>query len=263
MNVESKKIDDDWKKEFRNFMRRENRKSKKELISRYKKYWGYCQLLDSFENDGIRKMHDFLEKDAAAYMAPAVLSFSVCKLTPHALRDKELCTNSLPTLVDMVGVVGDSLNAAIQHAIRILLDRTSLYMRLAYPNDKIGDKIGPKESEGTVMAFIDEQLKSNTGLTEAEKSFFQYFSSEYAEWIHNFIQVDNKVKHNLSTYNLYDSDIRNWGPILFPVARGYYNNEKLTRKKEMPVDFETKFVTRAYDVFDKTLEFTSVVISNR
>lgn len=32
------------------------------------------------------------------------------------------------------------MNASIIHAIRILLDHTSLYMRMSYPNEQISDK---------------------------------------------------------------------------------------------------------------------------
>lgn len=61
------------------------REAKKNMVYRYNKYEVYCQTLASTENEGIRKVYEFFEKDSAAYMAPAVISFAHCKLTPHAL----------------------------------------------------------------------------------------------------------------------------------------------------------------------------------
>ena len=82
---------------------------------------------------------------------------------------------------------------------------------------------------------------------------------EYDVWFHKVVQVDNKTKHNLSTYDLYEvGDIMQ--PVILPSAKGYYNNKELKDEKEIPVDFESKYISRAYDLFDKTLEFTTSII---
>ena len=45
-------------------------------------------------------------------------------------------------------------------------------------------------------------------------------------------------------------------PIIFSSAKRYYKDKDLTVEKDIPIDFETKYISRAYDLFDKILEFT-------
>lgn len=250
-------MDSELKKLISNLHRQTYRDAKKEMAFRYKKYAAYCQVLASSDNDEIRKVYEFFEKDATVYMAPTILSFARCKFTPHTLKDKTLDFIFGDSLI---GVVGDVMNASILHAIRILLDRTSLYMRMAYPNEQISDKIGTIEGKGnSVMKFINNKLKEVNGLTEHEKTFFRYMLDEYEDWFHKVVQVDNKTKHNLSTYDLYEiGDIMQ--PVILPSAKGYYNDKELTVEKEIPIDFEAKYVSKAYDLFDKNLEFTTSTI---
>jgi len=257
-------MDENIKKLISNLKRQTYRRAKRELMYRYKKYTGYCSLFSSIENDGIRKVYDFIEKDAAAYMAPAVLSFAGCKLTPYTLKNKVLDYKELPSVVS---VVGDAVNASILHAIRILLDRTSFYMHTAYSDCEIGNGIGsmePSKKTG-VMKFVDGRLKSTHDLSEEERTIFNYILKEHDEWFHKVIQVDNKTKHNLSAYDLYNMGVNVFPlpPILFPSSKGYYNNRELTEEKEIPVDFETSYISRAYDLFDKILEFTTSIIITR
>ena len=65
------------------------------------------------------------------------------------------------------------MNASILHAIRILLDHTSLYMRMSYPNEQISDRIGTIEGmDNSVMKFVNNKLKKGNDLTEDERTFF-------------------------------------------------------------------------------------------
>lgn len=256
METESKKL-------FRKLHRQIYSNSKNCMIYRYNKYTGYCQLLASSTNENIRKVYEFFEKDAASYMAPATLSFAGCKLMPYTLRNKGLDYKELTSLVS---VVGDSINASILHAIRILLDRTSFYMHTAYNDCEIGSGIGSIEGKKKtgVMKFIDMQLSFNTELSDNEMELFNYILKEYNEWLHEVVKVDNKIKHNLSAYDLYEIGINNMPPIILSSEKRYYTNKQLTEKKEMPVDFENRYVSRTYDLFDKILEFTtSVIISKK
>ena len=235
---------------------------KSDMIYRYKKYAGYCQILASSENEEIRKVHEFLENDVAAYMAPAVLSFAGCKLTPQTLKDKRLDTSMY---LSIISATGDAINASILHAIRILLDRTSFYMHTAYHDCEIGNGIGsiePNKKTG-VMKFIDKQLNSKAELTAEERDFFSYLLNEHNEWFHEVVQVDNKAKHNLSAYDLDEIGKNNMSPVILSSAKRYYKNKELTVEQDIPVDFETKYISRAYDLFDKTLEITTSVIASK
>ena len=255
-------MEPELKKLFSNAKRKIHRKSKRELMFRYKKYMGYSQLFSSSNNEGIKKVYEFLKKDAAAYMAPAVLSFASCKLKPHTLKDKELDFMELPSLVSFVS---DSVNASILLAVRILLDRTSFYMHTAYNSCEIGNGIGSIEGNKKtgVMKFIDKHLTSSTGLTEEERRFFKYILKEHDEWFHEVVQVNNKTKHNLSAYELYEIGINNMPTVILSSAKRYYKDKELTVEKDVPIDFETKYVSRAYDLFDKILEFTTSIIVSR
>lgn len=255
-------MESELKKLISNTKRRNYRKSKRELLFRYKKYLGYCQLLSFSANERIRKICEFLEKDAPAYLAPAVLAFARCKLTPQTLKDKELDFMELPSLVS---VVGDSVNASILHAVRILIDRTSFYMHTAYNDCEIGNGIGSIEGKKItgVMKFVVKQLKSSAELSKDERDFFTFLIKEHNEWFHNVIQVDNKTKHNLSAYVLYNISIDNIPTIHLPACKGYYHNRELTEEREVPVDFEPNYISRAYDMFDKILQFTTSVIISK
>lgn len=255
MEIESKKL-------FKKYHRIIYSDAKRDMIYRFKRYDGYCQILASSANEEIRKVYEFLENDTAAYMAPAVLSFAGCKLTPQALKDKELDTMQYPSIIS---ATGDAINASILHAIRILLDRTSFYMHIAYNDCEIGNGIGSIEGKKKtgVMKFIDSRLNSSSELSDEERSFFYYILNEYNEWFHNVVEVDNKTKHNLTAYDLYEMGINIMSPIILPSAKRYYKDKELTKKENAPVDFETKYISRAYDLFDKILEFTTSVISSK
>ena len=236
--------------------------AKRDMIYHFKRYTEYCQILASSENEEIRKVSAYLENDVAAYMAPAVLAFAGCKLTPRALKDKQLNT---PLYLSIFSATGDAINASILHAIRILLDRTSFYMYTAYHDCEIGNGIGsiePNKKTG-VMKFIDKQLNSNAELTAEERNFFDYLLNEHNEWFHEVVLVDNKTKQNLSAYNLYEIGMNNMPPVILSSAKRYYKDKELTVEKDIPVDFETKYISRAYDLFDKTLEFTTSVIASK
>lgn len=64
---------------------------------------------------------------------------------------------------------------------------------------------------------------------------------EYDVWYYKMEQVDNKTKHNLSTYNLYEVGTI-MQLVILPSAKGYYNNKELKDEKEIPVDFESKYI---------------------
>lgn len=252
----------DLKKLISNLHRETYRKAKKNMMYRYKKYTAYCQVLASSENEEIRKVGELFEKDAPAYMAPVVLSFAHCKLTPHTLKDKSFDDMWLP---ELIGVAGDALNASLLHSIRILLDRTSLYMHAAYNECEIGDGIGSINGAKKygVMKFVDKQLNSLKDLSEEERLFFQYFRKEYGDWLHKFMVVDNKTKHNLSAYDIYEIGRDNMPPIILASSKGYYSDKQLKTENEIPVDFEAKYMSHAYELFDKTLEFTTTIIMTK
>ncbi len=253
MRTESKNV-------FRKLHRQIYSDAKRDMIYRFKRYTGYCQLLALSNNEEIRKIYDFLEKDAAAYMAPAVLSFTRCKFTPQTFKDKELDTI---LYLSIISATADAINASILHAIRILLDRTSFYMHTAYHNCEIGKGIGSIEGNNIygVMKFIDRQLNSNVELSAKERDFFSHILNEHNEWFHEVVQVDNKTKHNFSAYDLNEIGINNMPPIILSSAKRYYKNKELTEQKEIPTDFETKYISRAYDLFDRVLEFTTSIIT--
>lgn len=250
------------KEQFRKLHRQIYSDAKRDMIYRFKRFTGYCQILASSANEEIMKVYEFLENDVAAYMAPAVLSFAGCKLTPQTLKDKELDTS---LYLSIISATGDAINASILHAIRILIDRTSFYMHTAYNDCEIGNGIGSIEGNKKtgVMKFIDKQLNTNTELTVDEMTLFNYILKEYNEWFHKVVEVDNKTKHNLSAYDLYEIGINNTPPIILSPAKRYYKDKDLTVEKDIPVDFETKYISRAYDLFDKILEFTTSIIVSK
>lgn len=252
-------MEDEWKKQFRKANRKSYREAKESMLFRYKKYAAYYQVLASSENEVIRKICEFFEKDAPAYMAPAVLLFARYKLTPHTLKDKNFDDMWLP---ELIGVAGDAMNASLLHSIRILLDRTSLYMHAAYNGCEIGNGIGYiyGAKKCGVMKFVDKQLNTLKELTEEERQFFQYLQKEYDDWLHKFTVVDNKTKHNLSAYDIYRIGKDDMPPIILASSKGYYSDKQLKTENEIPVDFEAKYISRTYELFDKTLEFTTTII---
>lgn len=255
-------MEKDSHKLFRKLQRQVYSDAKNNMIYRYKRYAEYCQILSSSENEEIRKVYEFLENDAAAYMAPTVLSFAGSKLTPQTLKDKRLDTSSY---LSIISATGDAINASILHAIRILLDRTSFYMHTAYHDCEIGNGIGsiePNKKTG-VMKFVDKQLNSNVGITAEERDFFSFLLNEHNEWFHEVVQVDNKTKHNLSAYDLDEIGMNNMPSVILSSAKRYYKDKELTVEKDIPVDFETKYISRAYELFDKILEFTTLIIASK
>ena len=52
-------------------------------------------------------------------------------------------------------------------------------------------------------------------------------------------------------------------PVILSSAKRYYKDKELTVEKDIPVDFEAKYISRAYELFDKTLEFTTSVIASK
>lgn len=52
-------------------------------------------------------------------------------------------------------------------------------------------------------------------------------------------------------------------PIILSTAKWYYKDKELTKKVDIPVDFETMYVSRTYDFFDKILEFTTSIIVSK
>lgn len=113
------------------------------------------------------------------------------------------------------------------------------------------------------MKFIDKQLNSNAELTAEERYFFNDLLNEHNEWFHEVVQVDNKTKHNHGTYDLYEFGMNNMPPVILSSAKRFYKDRELTVEKDIPVDFETKYISRAYDLFDKTLEFITSVIASK
>lgn len=132
----------------------------------------------------------------------------------------------------------------------------------AYKDCEIGNGIGSIESDrkSGIMKFIDNQLNSNIALSEDERLFFEYILKEHNEWFHDVIQVDNKTKHNLSAYDIYEIDKDNMPPIILASSKRYYSDKQLKTENEIPVVFEAKYLSRVYEVFDKTLEFTTSII---
>lgn len=130
---------------------------------------------------------------------------------------------------------------------------------------RVSNGIGSIESDrkSGVMKFIDKQLNSNIALSDDERLFFEYMLKEYNDWFHEVIQVDNKTKHNLCTYDIYEIDKDNMPPIILASSKRYYSNKQLKTENEIPVDFEAKYMSHAYDLFDKTLEFTTTIIMSK
>lgn len=52
-------------------------------------------------------------------------------------------------------------------------------------------------------------------------------------------------------------------PIILASSKRYYSNKQLKTENEIPVDFEAKYMSHAYDLFDKTLEFTTTIIMSK
>ena len=103
-------METELKEQFRKLHRQTYSDAKRDMIYRFKRYTGYCQILASSANEEIMKVYEFLENDVAAYMAPAVLSFAGCKLTPQDLNDKELDTS---LYLSIISATGDAINASI------------------------------------------------------------------------------------------------------------------------------------------------------
>lgn len=255
-------MEQDSHKLFSRIHRKKYSDAKRDMIYHFKRYTEYCQILASSENEEIKKVSAYLENDVAAYMAPAVLAFAGCKLTPRALKDKQLNT---PLYLSIFSATGDAINASVLHAIRILLDRTSFYMHTAYNECEIGNGIGSIEGkkETGVMKFIDKQLNSSTEHSDEEKYFFNYILKEYNEWFHEVVEVDNKTKHNLSAYNLYEVKCNDIPSVILSSGKRCNMDKELTKKKDIPADFETMYVSRTYDLFDKILEFTTSIVLKR
>ena len=52
-------------------------------------------------------------------------------------------------------------------------------------------------------------------------------------------------------------------PIILASSKRYYSNKQLKTENEIPVVFEAKYLTHTYELFDKTLEFTTTIIMTK
>ena len=68
-------METDSHKLFRKLQRQVYSDAKNNMIYRYKRYAGYCQIHASSENEEIRKVYEFLENDVAALGHSTSLTF--------------------------------------------------------------------------------------------------------------------------------------------------------------------------------------------
>ena len=107
--------------------------------------------------------------------------------------------------------------------------------------------------------FVAQELEkplSELRYKEKELEFFQYVKSEYDNWIHEFLQADNKVKHNGSLRPLYDIS----KPIIVAPDAYELRNRNQQRTATLEINDWEEIMNKTYAFFDKVFEHVTTTI---
>lgn len=245
---------EELKKYITNLKRAARRRQKKQFTSRLLKYHCYYTVLSNYERDKMVKVFELLENEQTAYLSPIILWYL-------GSLDKSRHTNMQNLMFDVGDTIRDVVNESLLHALRILIDRTALFAHILYPSFDKGKGFGNADGN-KICGFIDfvsqelEKPSSESGYKGKELEFFQYVKSEYDNWIHEFLQADNKVKHNGSLRPLYDIS----KPILIAPDAYELRNKNQQRTATLEINDWEEVMNKAYAFFDAVFEHVTTTI---
>lgn len=247
-------MDEELKKYITNLKRAARRRQKKQFTSRLLKYHCYYTVLSNFERDKMVKVFELLENEQTAYLSPIILWYL-------GSLDKSRHTNMQNLMFDVGDTIRDVVNESLLHALRILIDRTALFAHILYPSFDKRKGYGniDEDKHSGFIYFVAQELEKPSGESrykEKELEFFQYVKSEYDNWIHEFLQADNKVKHNGSLRPLYDI----FKPIIVAPDAYELRNRNQQRTATLEINDWEEVMNKAYAFFDAVFEHVTTTI---
>ena len=247
-------MDEDLEKYITNLKRTSRRKQNKQFMSRLQKYHAYYTVLSNFERDKMVEVFELLENEQTAYLSPITLWYlGSLKRSRHA--------NMQNLIFDVDIAIREVVNESLLHALRILIDRTALFAHILYPSFDKGKGFGNIDGNKRdgFIGFVSQELEKPDGVScykEKELDFFLYIKGEYDNWIHEFLQADNKVKHNGSLRPLYDIS----KPILIAPDGYELRNKNQQRTATLEINDWEEVMNKAYAFFDRVFEHVTTTI---
>ena len=249
------KMDEELKKYITNLKRIASRKQNKQFMSRLQKYHVYYTVLSNIERDKMVEIFELLENEQAAYLSPITLWYL-------GSLDKSRHANMQNLIFNVDDAIREVVNESLLHALRILIDRTALFAHILYPSFDKGKGFGNIDGNkrGGFIDFVFQELGKPidelSRYKEKELEFFQYVKSEYDNWIHEFLQADNKVKHNGSLRPLYDIS----KPIIVAPDAYELRNRNQQRTATLEINDWEEVMNKAYVFFDRVFEHVTTTI---
>lgn len=248
-------IDEELKKYITNLKRAARRKQNKQFMSRLQKYHAYYIVLSNLERNKMAEIFELLENEQTVYLSPITLWYLGC-------FDKSWHAHMQNLIFDVDLVIREVVNESLLHALRILIDRTALFAHVLYPTFDKGKGFGNigGNKRGGFIDFVSQELKKPAGelsrYNEKEMCFFRYVKEEYDNWIHEFLQADNKVKHNGSLRPLYDIS----KPIIVAPDAYELRNRNQQRTATLEITDWEQVMNKAYAFFDRVFEHVTATI---
>ena len=248
------KMDEELKRHITNLKRAARRKQKKQFTNRLLKYHVYYSVLSNFERDKMVEVFELLENEQTAYLTPITLWYL-------GSLDRSRHANVQNLIFDVDMAIREAVNESLLHALRILIDRTALFAHILYPTFDKGKGFGNIDGNkrGGFIDFVVKELEIPIGVSqykEKEQDFFQYVKREYDSWIHEFLQADNKVKHNGSLRPLYDIS----KPIILAPDAYELRNRNQQRTATLEMNDWEEVMNKAYAFFDRVFEHVTTTI---
>ena len=248
------KMDEELKKYITNLKRAARRKHNKQFSGRLLKYHCYYTVLSNIERDKMVKVFELLENEQTAYITPITIWYL-------GSLDRSRHSNMQNLIFDVGVAIRDVVNESLLHALRILIDRTALFAHILYPSFDKGKGFGNTDvnKRGGLIDFVIQELEKPTDVLrykEEELEFFQYVKSEYDNWIHEFLQADNKVKHNGSLRPLYDIS----KPIIVAPDAYELRNRNQQRTATLEINDWEEVMNKTYAFFDRVFEHVTTMI---
>ena len=223
-------------------------------MSRLLKYHAYYTVMSNFERDKMVKVFELLENEQTAYLTPITLWYL-------GSLDRSRHANMQNLIFDVDMAIREVVNESLLHALRILIDRTALFAHILYPSFDKGKGFGNVDGNkrGGFIGFVIQELEKPADVSRykgKEHDFFENVKGEYDSRIHEFLQADNKVKHNGSLRPLYDIS-----KTIIVVPDAYeLRNRNQQRTATLEINDWEEVMNKAYAFFDKVFEHVTTTI---
>lgn len=247
-------MDEELKKYIMKLKRATRRKQKKEFTNRLLKYHNYYTVLSNYEGGKMVDVFGLLENEQTAYITPITLWYL-------GYLDKSRYPNMQNLVFDIGTAIREVVNESLLHALRILIDRTALFAHILYPSFDKGKGFGSIDGNKRdgFIGFVSHELEMPADASrykEKDLDFFQHVKGEYDNWIHEFLQADNKVKHNGSLRPLYDIS----KPVIIAPDAYELRNKNQQGTATLEINDWEEEMNKAYTFFDRVFEHVITTI---